>query len=47
MPMTIYDRESTPETEFMVRRVECRNAESVFLSTNQTSLNGFKTLAAE
>ena len=43
----MYEAESTTKIELLLRRVECPNAESVFVSSNHTSLNGFKTRAAE
>lgn len=36
-----------PKVEVLLRRIECHIAESVFVSSNQTSLNGFKTRATE
>ena len=42
-----YEAESTLKIELLLRRIECRVAESVFVSSNHTSLNGIKTRAAE
>ena len=36
-----------PKIQFLLLRVECRIAESVFVFSNQTPLSEFKTCAAE
>ena len=41
------ESESMPKVEFLLRRIECHIAKSVFVSSNQTSLNRFKTRVAE
>ena len=41
------EAESTSKLECLLRQVESRIAESVFVSSNQTSLNWFKNRAAE
>ena len=48
MSLTLYyDAESTSKIELLLRRVESRVAESVFVSSNHTSLDGIKTRATE
>ena len=41
-----YEAESTPKIELLLWRDECPIAESLFVSSNHTSLNGIKTRAA-
>ena len=38
----ICGEQSTSKTKFLLRTVECRIAESLFVSPNQISPNGFK-----
>ena len=42
-----YKAELRPKIEFFLRLVECPTAKSVFMSPNQTSLNGFKTFTVQ